>query len=132
MLHREIAILWRGICSSMPESTACSALQFVAFASNATGQTLTLDDFWSNELCMQYYKNLVSFWLNHPNSLNNGLQFKASRTESGTHLMPAQAVPTACCFTTLCYGRIPGYQHAGSRCISCCVLQQTVEFSLHA
>ena len=27
---------------------------------------------------MQYYKNLVSFWLNHPNKLANGLQFKVS------------------------------------------------------
>ena len=65
----------------MPDVAACPALQLVAFASNATGQALTLDDFWSNELCMQYYKNLVSFWLNHPNSLMNGLQFKASTSK---------------------------------------------------
>ena len=62
----------------MESDGRCPAAQFVAFASNATGQTLTLDDFWSNELCMQYYKNLVSFWLNHPNAQMNGLQFKVS------------------------------------------------------
>ena len=53
-------------------------VQFVNFAAQASGQSLTVDDFWSNPLCMQYYKNLVSFWLNHPNKLNNGLQFKVS------------------------------------------------------
>ena len=58
--------------------TSCTALQFVNFAAQASGQSLTVDDFWSNPLCMQYYKNLVSFWLNHPNKLANGLQFKVS------------------------------------------------------
>ena len=56
----------------------CTA-QFVNFAAAASGQSLTVDDFWSNPLCMQYYKNLVSFWLNHPNKLANGLQFKVLR-----------------------------------------------------
>ena len=56
----------------------CTAPQFVNFAAQASGQSLTVDDFWSNPLCMQYYKNLVSFWLNHPNKLANGLQFKVS------------------------------------------------------
>ena len=43
---------------------------------------------------MQYYKNLVSFWLNHPNSLNNGLQFKASRISKPANLVSAEPSKT--------------------------------------
>ena len=52
----------------------CGA-QLVWAAGNATGQALTPDDFYSNELVKQYYKNHVSFILNHVNK-QTGLQYK--------------------------------------------------------
>ena len=35
-----------------------------------------MDDFWSDPLVKSYYKNHMSFLMNHPNKLANGLQFK--------------------------------------------------------
>ena len=54
-------------------------MQFVNFANNATGGNLNVDDFWSDSLVMDYYKNHLSFLLNHPNKLANGLQFKVHK-----------------------------------------------------
>ena len=50
--------------------------QFVNFANKASGTNLNVDDFWSNALVKSYYKNHMSFLMNHPNKLANGLQFK--------------------------------------------------------
>lgn len=60
-------------------------VQIVWAAGNATGQALTADDFYTNELCKQYYKNHVSFVLNHVNK-QTGLQYKVQyilRNDSG-------------------------------------------------
>lgn len=53
-------------------------VQFVNFANEATGGSLTVDDFWSDPLVKSYYKNHMSFLLNHPNKLLNNLQFKVT------------------------------------------------------
>lgn len=58
-----------------PLSNAAADLQLVYAAGNATGQALALDDFYSNELVKNYYKNHVSFIMNHVNKYT-GLQFK--------------------------------------------------------
>jgi hypothetical protein len=60
-------------CHSL--SGAAADLQLVYAAGNATGQALALDDFYSNELVKNYYKNHVSFIMNHVNKYT-GLQFK--------------------------------------------------------
>lgn len=44
-------------------------------AGNATGTRLSTDEFYSNKLVKDYYKNFVSFILNHVNK-QTGLQFK--------------------------------------------------------
>ena len=66
-------------------------LQLVWAAGNATGQALAMDDFYSNTLTMNYYKNHVSFILNHLNK-KTGLQFKVRAvcrsTLSFAHRLP--------------------------------------------
>ena len=73
---------------------------------------------------MQYYKNLVSFWLNHPNSLNNGLQFKASTIVNHTNLLSAK--PKVLCqwhvVTTGLLQVVPNlFVTSRRRCCSCTV-----------
>ena len=58
-----------------PPERVVADLQLVYAAGNATGQALALDDFYSNELVKNYYKNHVSFIMNHVNKYT-GLQFK--------------------------------------------------------
>ena len=58
-----------------PTKHDAADLQLVYAAGNATGQALALDDFYSNELVKNYYKNHVSFIMNHVNKYT-GLQFK--------------------------------------------------------
>lgn len=58
-----------------PPECAGADVQLVYAAGNATGQALALDDFYSNELVKNYYKNHVSFIMNHVNKYT-GLQFK--------------------------------------------------------
>jgi hypothetical protein len=61
--------------------TSCPPLplQFVQFASAASGQYLKHDDFFSNDLVKTYYKNHMSFLLNHVNHLN-GIKLKDDPT----------------------------------------------------
>ncbi len=64
-----------GRCAGAVAQARALPVQIVWAAGNATGQALTADDFYTNELCKQYYKNHVSFVLNHVNK-QTGLQYK--------------------------------------------------------
>jgi hypothetical protein len=55
-------------------------------AGNATGQALKPDDFYTNELVKQYYKNHVSFVMNHVNK-QTGLQYKEDPTVMAYNLI---------------------------------------------
>lgn len=52
-------------------------MQLIWNAGNATGTRLSPDDFYSNKLVKDYYKNFVSFIVNHVNK-QTGLQYKVS------------------------------------------------------
>ena len=70
-------------------------LQLVWAAGNSTGTALTADDFYSNTLVMNYYKNYVSFILNHVNK-KTGLPFKVHAVCQGA-LQSARHRPPCCC-----------------------------------
>lgn len=63
------------LCQHMTVMLMLLPVQLLYAAGNATGQALKTDDFYSNELVKNYYKNHVSFILNHVNKYT-GLQFK--------------------------------------------------------
>ena len=50
-------------------------VQLVWAAGNSTGTALALDEFYTNQLVKDYYKNFVSFMLNHVNK-QTGYQLK--------------------------------------------------------
>ncbi len=54
-------------------------MQLIWNAGNATGSRLSPDDFYSNKLVKDYYKNFVSFIVNHVNK-QTGLQYKVQRS----------------------------------------------------
>mmetsp|Transcript_8368 Transcript_8368/g.25080 ORF Transcript_8368/g.25080 Transcript_8368/m.25080 type:complete len:630 (-) Transcript_8368:2224-4113(-) len=67
-------------------SFADSKTSLIWMAGNATGTRLSTDEFYSNKLVKDYYKNFVSFILNHVNK-QTGLQFKEDPTILGYNLM---------------------------------------------
>lgn len=67
-------------------SFADSKTSLLWAAGNVTGTALSPDEFFSNKLVMDYYKNFVSFIVNHVNN-ETGLQFKDDPTILGYNLM---------------------------------------------
>lgn len=69
-------------------------MQLIYAAGNATGEALKPDDFYSNELVKNYYKNHVSFILNHVNKYT-GLQYKVRMCLRAQRLIeaPIKVVP---------------------------------------
>ena len=65
-------------------------VQLIWSAGNATGTRLSVDEFYSNKLVKDYYKNFVSFILNHVNK-QTGLQFKVRSRHLWRHFGPEYA-----------------------------------------